>query len=188
MGSLTGANQYRFRLALQNVPGGSLGVRRAPDFWLVRSRAVSFGPVLLTEVVEAEWEKLEGENASQAVWKRHDDSDLWIVIGEDLTVSATGTLHSASMISYCDDVGDVFRSSCSGGAERNELRAWPTGEVVEIDPYEGTSIGGSDGSSHGVNTVLIWTRIRSGIDCLPGKLHQDVIITRQSKRGWERRT
>ena len=76
------------------------------------------------------------------------------------------------------------------GSEGHELRAGPAGEVVEVHSDEGAPVLGPDRGTHGVDAVLVESRIGVGVNAAPGQLDHlelaSVELTRGAQQGVHR--
>ena len=113
-----------------------------------------------------------------------------MVVEQHLAVATAGRLRPAAVVAHRDDRRDAPRTLGSRGSEGHELRAGPAGEVVEVHSDEGAPVVGPDRGTHGVDAVLVESRIGVGVNAAPGQLDQlelaSVELTRGAQQGVHR--
>jgi hypothetical protein len=118
---------------------------------------------LLGSDVESERQQLARLDAHETIWAGEDDTNVWVVVGEDLPIPTAGTPHPPPVAPDGDHMGQLCRPSGPRRSERHELRARPSREREHIDPDDDPTVRRANRGSQGVHAVFV-------VPCVGGRV------------------
>ncbi len=97
------------------------------------------------------------------------DADARVIVQEDLSITSAWTHRTAPLVAHRDDRGQLPGTLGTGMPQRHKFRAWPSGEVEDVEPAKHAAVNATYGGAHGVHSI---GPIGIRVDDPPGELDE----------------